>query len=437
MKQNYSFVKLFMLTVMVFFAGNAMAEDIIWSEDFSSYADKDVPSGGAYSYVCEGTIYNDDGTAKSGTRIYGSENTAGGTAPELLVAKNGGSFSATVPLGGRSGDMTLQFKTNRNDLKVEVTGATLGEKVRTGNTDSYPLTGASGTVTIKFFMSSSSNARLDDIKLFQGQGLKPAGLSWGKASSSVTLGDEESYKYLPTLSNENGLTVTCTSSEEAVATVNSNGVITVVGVGKTTITASFAGNSEYEAQTVSVEITVKENSGDTPPTPTTELTVAEALEKINALGTETTGYVDNKAVFQVKGYVVGTPDWQRNSKNNNALYGNVEFKIADEKGGSNTLTVYHCKNLDNASYTEETINNFKEGDLVVVEGILQMFVKNGVGTPEISSCHLVSINGSTTGINNAKAELNDNAPAYNVAGQKVGAGFKGIVIKNGKKVIVK
>ena len=42
MKQNYSFVKLFMLTVMVFFAGNAMAEDIIWSEDFSSYADKDL-----------------------------------------------------------------------------------------------------------------------------------------------------------------------------------------------------------------------------------------------------------------------------------------------------------------------------------------------------------------------------------------------------------
>ena len=42
MKQNYSFIKLFMLTVMAFFAGNAMAEDVIWSEDFSSFADKDV-----------------------------------------------------------------------------------------------------------------------------------------------------------------------------------------------------------------------------------------------------------------------------------------------------------------------------------------------------------------------------------------------------------
>lgn len=431
MKQNYSFIKLFMLTVMAFFAGNAMAEDVIWSEDFSSFADKDVPNGGAYSYVCEGTNYNDDGTAKSGTMIYGSANLAGGTAPELLVAKSGGSFSATIALGSKSGDMTLQFKTNRNDLKVEVTGATLGEKERTGNTDSYALTGASGTLTIKFLMSAGSNARLDDIKLFQGQGLKPAGLSWGKASTSVTLGDEASYSYLPTLSNENGLAVTCTSSDETVATVSSDGVITVVGAGTTTITASFAGNSEYEAQTVSIEITVKENGGgDTPPTPTTELTVAQALEKINALGTEATGYVDNKAVFQVKGYVVGTPDWQR--KSDGSLYGNVEFKIADEAGGSNTLTVYHCNNLDNAKYTEETINNFKEGDFVIVEGILQMYVKNGEGTPEISSCHLVSI---TAGLNQISADTDVNAPAYNVAGQRVNSSYKGVVVKNGKKFI--
>ena len=434
MKQNYSFIKLFMLTVMAFFAGNAMAEDVIWSEDFSSYADKDVPNGGAYSYVCEGTAYNDDGTAKSGTMIYGSANLAGGTAPELLVAKNTGSFTATVALGGKSGDMTLQFKTNRNDLKVEVTGATLGEKERSGNTDTYPLTGASGTLTIKFFMSSGSNARLDDIKLFQGQGLKPAGLSWGKASASVTLGDEESYSHIPTLSNENGLPVTCTSSDETVATVNSDGVITVVGAGKTTITASFAGNSEYEAQTVSIDITVNDNGGGGD-TPASELTVAQALEKINALGTEATGYVDNKAVFQVKGYVVGTPDWQRNPKQDNALYGNVEFKIADEKGGSNTLTVYHCNNLDNAKYTEETINNFKEGDLVVVEGILQMYVKNGEGTPEISSCHLVSINGESANLNHISADTDANAPAYNVAGQRVNDNYKGVVVKNGKKFI--
>ena len=42
---------------------------------------------------------------------------------------------------------------------------------------------------------------------------------------------------------------------------------------------------------------------------------------------------------------------------------------------------------------------------------------------------------SATGIESVKAVAADNAAEYNLAGQKVGAGFKGLVIKNGKKVI--
>ncbi len=38
-----------------------------------------------------------------------------------------------------------------------------------------------------------------------------------------------------------------------------------------------------------------------------------------------------------------------------------------------------------------------------------------------------------TGINTINADNNENAPAYNLAGQKVADGFKGLVIKNGKK----
>lgn len=408
-----------------------MAEDVIWSEDFSGFADKDVPNGGTYSYVCEGTTYNDDGTVKSGTRIYGSDNMAGGTAPELLVAKSSGTFTATVALGGKSGDMNLQFKTNRDNVTVEVTGAT-SEKQRSGNTDTYALTGASGTLTIKI-KAGSSNARLDDIKLYQGTALKPAGLSWGKASTSVTLGDEASYSYLPTLSNENGLAVTCTSSDETVATVSSDGVITVVGAGTTTITASFAGNSEYEAQTVSIEITVKENGGgDTPPTPTTELTVAQALDIINGLdeGAKTSDK------YKVKGFIVSTPTYDR--KTDGSLYGNGNFDIADTKGGTPTLTVYRCKYFDNANFDEETINVLKEGDEVVIEGLLQKYKdKEGNITPEIAQYGIIiSINGQeSAGLNQISADTDVNAPAYNVAGQRVNSSYKGVVVKNGKKFI--
>ena len=45
----------------------------------------------------------------------------------------------------------------------------------------------------------------------------------------------------------------------------------------------------------------------------------------------------------------------------------------------------------------------------------------------------------TTGIEavNADAKFNADAPAYNMAGQRVDASFKGLVIKGGKKVVIK
>ena len=42
----------------------------------------------------------------------------------------------------------------------------------------------------------------------------------------------------------------------------------------------------------------------------------------------------------------------------------------------------------------------------------------------------------TTGISNIEAAANDkNAPIYNLAGQRVGKDYKGVVIKNGQKYI--
>lgn len=51
---------------------------------------------------------------------------------------------------------------------------------------------------------------------------------------------------------------------------------------------------------------------------------------------------------------------------------------------------------------------------------------------------LGDITGNTTGIADVKAEtVKADAQMYNLAGQKVGKGYKGIVIKNGKKMIQK
>lgn len=419
---RYSLVCLFAIL-----CGNSFAQTSVWEENWEDYADQVKKVLNIEGYTFGGTVTNEDGTYKSGTTLW-NEKVAGGEAPELMIAKSGGSFTVnSIKLSSTSADLTLSFKSNNGKIDITAEGATVGEVTKSGNDYSCTITPSASTISLTFTANSSSNVRVDDFKLIEGKpATQPAGLSWGTSSRTVTIGEENTF---PTLTNDNNLPVNYSSSDESVATINANGEITLVAAGKTTITATFAGNSEFDAGDASYELTVKEK------TVITEVTVAQALEKINALGTEATAYVDNKAVFQVKGYVVGTPDWQRNPKQDNALYGNVEFKIADEKGGSNTLTVYHCNNLNNAKYTEETINNFKEGDLVVVEGVLQMFVKNGVGTPEISSCHLVSINGETSNVNMISVAIDANAPAFNLAGQRVNNSFKGIVIKNGKKYI--
>ena len=80
----------------------------------------------------------------------------------------------------------------------------------------------------------------------------------------------------------------------------------------------------------------------------------------------------------------------------------------------------------------------KEGDEVVFEGQLQKFVKDGVTTPEIKNCYLISINGKdAASVKAVRTALDVNAPVYNVGGQKVSDNYRGLVIQNGRKYINK
>ena len=386
-------LRLFLLSMVAMLGvTSAFAEDIIWQEDWSDVTDFNAdPASFNANYSFTGTVLKDDGTVKSGTKFY-NEKLAGGEAPELLIAKSGGSFTAKIALNGKSGDMKLSFKTNKT-LTVETANkdVVLGDADKSGNTYTLNVTVPAGTelLVLTFSNSTSSNARFDDVKLYQGTAKKPAGLSWGKASTTLTIGEEVTL----VLSNENQLPVTYTSSEETVATISADGAITLIAAGKTTFTAAFAGNDEYDAQSVSIDVTVKAATTPEPepqPQPVADtLTVAQALAIVEALEDEKT----TTETYFVKGYVVGAPDFQRN--NSGALYGNVNFTMADEKGGTTLLTVFRAKGFDNANFTEETISQLKENDVVVLNGKLQKYVKNNETTPELTSGHLVTVNGTT------------------------------------------
>ena len=72
-----------------------------------------------------------------------------------------------------------------------------------------------------------------------------------------------------------------------------------------------------------------------------------------------------------------------------------------------------------------------EGETYTVTGLYGAIFK---GTPEILPTQKV-VPGTSTGINNFTTSAADNAPIFNLAGQKVGKSYKGVVIKAGKKMI--
>ncbi|MBR2204385.1 MAG: autotransporter-associated beta strand repeat-containing protein [Prevotella sp.] len=81
-----------------------------------------------------------------------------------------------------------------------------------------------------------------------------ADLSYGSSEAdNVVLGEAYTAR---TLTNPHNVSVTYSSSNTSVATVNQQGAVTIVGAGETKITATFAGNDEYLAGSASYDIVV-------------------------------------------------------------------------------------------------------------------------------------------------------------------------------------
>lgn len=152
----------------------------------------------------------------------------------------------------------------------------------------------------------------------------------------------------------------------------------------------------------------------------TAYTIAKAKELIDA------GKGLSESVY-VKGIV------SQASESLNDTYGSLSYYISDDGKKENELQVYGGLSFDGKKFT--SIDDIKVGDVVVVYGKLKKFGT----TYELDKDNiLISLNGTTTGITNITTdEAAKNAPVYNLAGQKVTKAYKGVVIKNGKKMIQK
>ena len=167
--------------------------------------------------------------------------------------------------------------------------------------------------------------------------------------------------------------------------------------------------------------------------------VGDAPEIVDITNTAETAYTIAKAKELIdagKGlsenvYVKGTVS--KASTSLNATYGSLSYYISDDGTTENELQVYGGLSFKGEKFT--SVEDIKVGDVVVIYGKLK---KYGTTYELDSNNILISLNGKTTGITNITAdEAAKNAPAYNLAGQKVTKAYKGVVIKNGKKMIQK
>lgn len=278
-----------------------------------------------------------------------------------------------------------------------------------------------------------------------------AGLEFSPSNISLKVGEAFT---APTFTKATTADVTFTSDNEAVATVDANGVITLAGeLGTANIKATSEENSEYYAGTATCQIKVYEVNTYKKATAVSSdnfLLVAQRDDKTYYAyplsKTKTYGYLST-------GSVTGTVDEIEVDKSYND-----EFTFTAVDGGYTIQDSYGRYLYQSGTYknfnVSETNNRYvwtvePQNDGTFKISMNGYFMQFGEGThttfgvydseqgnavlPMLYAKVSDAIKNVTTVV-----ERNDaNAPIFNLAGQRVGKDYKGVVIQNGKKYLNK
>lgn len=235
---------------------------IPWTEDFS---------GDLSLY----TLVNGD----SDTKTY-EDNLAGGTKPELLINKNGGSFSAKVKAD--AGNYLLTFKYN-NKGTIIVSSSDESVTITKESDTKYLLTVPEGGSTFSLSITNTDkkgNARIDDISLVADTAVRVPVITVDKTTVSVKPeGDIVTLKYSIKYPAA-GATITATSKETWVNTFDcgTDGEVTFAvdankGEARTaTVTLSYPGADP-------VDVTVSQRAAGSAAEPVTIIIDASDLKE--------------------------------------------------------------------------------------------------------------------------------------------------------------
>lgn len=289
---------------------------------------------------------------------------------------------------------------------------------------------------------------------------KNPGLVFSETDVTATIGEPFT---APTLTKETTAEVTYSSDNEEVATVDAQtGEVTIVALGTAKITAQAAENDEYAAGSASYTITVKNPVLTEVTLPYTETFKDDqgsfVIEDVNLSGLTYVWKHDNYGYMKASAYagsnkaaeswlISPTIDMTNIEKSTltfeqciNKYFGNVEEEatlwVKEDGGEWNQITLTYPTLPEDGNWSDfetQTVDLTSYAGKKIKIGFKYTSTEAAAGTWEVKN---VSITGLATGINKVEADTeNVNAPAYNLAGQRVNNSYKGIIIKNGKKYI--
>lgn len=363
-------------------------------------------------------------------------------------------FNISVPKGYAITSITLDAKTPSNF------------STNIGSYDNGAWTGNTDKVTFNCTLKES-NTPISTIKVTYEEASAPIKkdpkLAFSEQNVTVALNGDFTE---PTLTKETTETATYSSSDEDVATVDATtGEVTLVSVGTTKITATVKENAEYSAGSASYTLNVTQ-----PVVTETGIPYEESfadgigsftIDDVNL--SDGLNYVwkhdDNSHYMKASAFVNGNKaaeSWLVSPTINlenvseatlafeqciNKYFGTVEneatlwIKAGDAEWEQVTITYPTLPSKGNWSdWEKQTIDLEKYVGKKIKVGFKYVSTTEAAGTWEIRN---FSVTGLTSGITDItiEKEFDENAPIYNLSGQRVDKNAKGILIQNGKKFI--
>lgn len=369
----------------------------------------------------------------------------------------------------KGADMTFKVPEGNVITKVELTAKVPAKfESAVGTYANGTWTGSANSVVISTNITEKNTPISSAVVTYQSSSApmkKDPALSFSETTASGVVGEAF---VAPTLTKATTAAVVYTSSDEAVATVNAEtGEVTLLAAGETKITATAAENDEYNGGSASYTLIVTTPALDVVQEPYSESFETEfgsfVLDNVNlSEGLSYVWSIDKKykcakASAFVNKKNLPSESWLvspwiklsaaeviRNLYFDHAVskyFGNVSEEatlwIKVEGGDWTQITsiaypeVPQDKSFSPFETQAVSLAGYKGKKIKV--GFKYVSTDEAAGTWEIRN---FKVSTDVSGINEIKADkLDVNAPVYNLAGQRVNANAKGILIQNGKKFI--